>query len=60
MSVLRACTQVFEPDGYEQTYAEMSKQQKTEISHRTLSLIKLHAWLAEHADELRSAKRVKS
>ncbi|KAF5195223.1 Inosine triphosphate pyrophosphatase [Thalictrum thalictroides] len=35
---------VFQPDGYEQTYAEMPKEEKNKISHRSraLSLVKAH------------------
>jgi len=51
---------VFEPDGYTQTYGEMSKQLKTSISHRTLSLEKLQSWLVQHADSVHEAKRARS
>ncbi|TQD94452.1 hypothetical protein C1H46_019942 [Malus baccata] len=35
---------VFQPDGYEQTYAEMPKEEKNKISHRfrALALVKSH------------------
>nr|GMD62961.1 inosine triphosphate pyrophosphatase [Ipomoea batatas] len=35
---------IFEPDGYEQTYAEMPKEEKNKISHRSkaLALVKSH------------------
>nr|XP_011457787.1 PREDICTED: inosine triphosphate pyrophosphatase isoform X1 [Fragaria vesca subsp. vesca] len=35
---------IFQPDGYEQTYAEMSKEEKNKISHRyrALALVKSH------------------
>lgn len=35
---------IFQPDGYEQTYAEMPKEEKNKISHRSraLSLVKSH------------------
>ncbi|KAI3826649.1 hypothetical protein L1987_00699 [Smallanthus sonchifolius] len=35
---------VFQPDGYEQTYAEMPKEEKNKISHRSraLALVKSH------------------
>lgn len=35
---------IFQPDGYEQTYAEMPKEEKNKISHRSkaLELVKLH------------------
>eukprot|EP00898_Chlorokybus_atmophyticus_P000362 jgi/Chlat1/1326/Chrsp118S08660 len=35
---------IFEPDGYEQTYAEMPKEEKNKISHRgrALELVRQH------------------
>ncbi|GMH08254.1 hypothetical protein Nepgr_010094 [Nepenthes gracilis] len=35
---------IFQPDGYEQTYAEMPKEEKNKISHRSkaLALVKSH------------------
>ncbi|XP_023526105.1 inosine triphosphate pyrophosphatase [Cucurbita pepo subsp. pepo] len=35
---------IFQPDGYDQTYAEMSKEEKNKISHRyrALALVKSH------------------
>lgn len=49
---------VFQPDCSEQTYAEMEPSEKTSISHRTLSLQKLQAWLVANADSLpRDAKQ---
>ncbi|KAG8369725.1 hypothetical protein BUALT_Bualt14G0043700 [Buddleja alternifolia] len=35
---------IFEPDGYDQTYAEMPKEEKNKISHRSraLALVKSH------------------
>lgn len=41
---------VFEPDGYTQTFAEMSMEQKNEISHRAIAMRKLIAFLKEQAD----------
>jgi len=38
---------VFEPLGYEQTFAEMSMAQKNEISHRAIAMRKLIAFLKE-------------
>ena len=43
---------VFLPDGYEETYAEMTKETKAVMSHRTVSLKLLQTWLLEHADTL--------
>ena len=42
---------VFQPDCSEKTYAEMEKAEKTAISHRTMSLQKLQAWLLEYYAE---------
>ena len=38
---------VFEPEGYDQTFAEMSMEQKNQISHRALAMKKLIAFLKE-------------
>eukprot|EP00658_Telonema_sp_P-2_P035552 TRINITY_DN2582_c0_g2_i2.p1 TRINITY_DN2582_c0_g2~~TRINITY_DN2582_c0_g2_i2.p1 ORF type:complete len:208 (-),score=46.07 TRINITY_DN2582_c0_g2_i2:767-1390(-) len=38
---------VFQPDGFEQTYAEMDKSVKNEISHRGRALAKLKQFLEE-------------
>lgn len=43
---------VFQPDCSSKTYAEMDKEEKTAISHRTASLSKLKDWLLENADSL--------
>lgn len=43
---------VFLPDGYTETYAEMSKDVKTGMSHRTRSLTLLQGWLLENAATL--------
>ncbi|WP_158797127.1 non-canonical purine NTP diphosphatase [Pedobacter sp. L105] len=40
---------VFQPDGYEQTFAEMSMSQKNEISHRAIAMRKLIHFLKEKA-----------
>ena len=42
---------VFQPDCSDKTYAEMEKGEKTAISHRTLSLQKLQAWLSDYYAE---------
>lgn len=39
---------VFLPDGYDQTFAEMSSSQKNGISHRSRALAKMVAYLKEH------------
>ena len=39
---------VFEPDGFDQTYAEMPKETKNSISHRGRALEKLKAYLMEN------------
>ncbi|KAL6078359.1 Inosine triphosphate pyrophosphatase [Balamuthia mandrillaris] len=41
---------VFEPAGFDQTFAEMPKETKNSISHRRKALDKLKAYLLEHAD----------
>ena len=41
---------VFEPEGYLQTFAEMSMEQKNQISHRAIAMRKLIAFLKEQAD----------
>ena len=38
---------IFEPDGYQVTFAEMSMEQKNEISHRALAMKKLITFLKE-------------
>jgi len=38
---------IFQPDGYEQTYAEMPKELKNSISHRGKALEKLTAYLKQ-------------
>ncbi|XP_068664962.1 inosine triphosphate pyrophosphatase [Aristolochia californica] len=41
---------IFEPDGYQQTYAEMPKEEKNKISHRSraLALVKAHFAVADY------------
>jgi non-canonical purine NTP pyrophosphatase (RdgB/HAM1 family) len=36
---------IFQPDGAEQTYAEMGEEQKNQISHRARAFQKLREWL---------------
>ncbi|WJX10889.1 hypothetical protein P8452_01559 [Trifolium repens] len=38
---------IFQPDGYDQTYAEMSKEEKNKISHRSKSLALVKSHFAE-------------
>lgn len=38
---------IFEPEGYEQTFAEMSMEQKNKISHRAIAMGRLIAFLKE-------------
>ena len=38
---------VFQPDGFEETYAEMPKAVKNKISHRYRSLTELRTYLQE-------------
>ncbi len=46
---------VFEPTGYNQTYAEMDKSVKNQISHRSLALAKLKEYLKAHPEVLAPA-----
>ena len=39
---------VFQPDGYEETFAEMDSETKNKISHRGKAIEKLLGWLKEH------------
>jgi len=40
---------IFQPDGYSQTFAQMSMAQKNEISHRAIAMKKLISFLKEQA-----------
>lgn len=42
----------FQPKGYTQTYAEMDKSVKNQISHRSLALQKLKTHLLHTLDEI--------
>ncbi|XP_020080970.1 inosine triphosphate pyrophosphatase-like, partial [Ananas comosus] len=45
---------IFEPDGYEQTYAEMPKEEKNKISHRSkaLAMVKAHFATADYVFQI--------
>jgi hypothetical protein len=45
---------VFEPDGWEKTYAEMSEEEKNSISHRGKALEQLKAYLDVHTAAIAS------
>jgi inosine triphosphate pyrophosphatase len=36
---------VFQPKGWRKTYAEMTKEEKNQLSHRYKALDKLRSWL---------------
>ncbi|WP_235324589.1 RdgB/HAM1 family non-canonical purine NTP pyrophosphatase [Pedobacter lusitanus] len=40
---------IFQPDGYQETFAEMDMEQKNKISHRAIAMRKLIAFLKEQA-----------
>ena len=40
-------TPVFEPDGYNETYAEMKKSLKNQISHRHHAIVALKSYLTD-------------
>eukprot|EP00357_Protocruzia_adherens_P023525 CAMPEP_0115024738 /NCGR_PEP_ID=MMETSP0216-20121206/33474_1 /TAXON_ID=223996 /ORGANISM="Protocruzia adherens, Strain Boccale" /LENGTH=197 /DNA_ID=CAMNT_0002398969 /DNA_START=68 /DNA_END=661 /DNA_ORIENTATION=- len=43
---------VFQPDGFDETYAEMDSKIKNTISHRYRSVMELRKWLKENEDKL--------
>jgi len=43
---------IFQPDGYDQTFAEMSKETKNSISHRRRALNKVREYLEQNASKL--------
>ncbi|QHX36595.1 RdgB/HAM1 family non-canonical purine NTP pyrophosphatase [Spiroplasma sp. BIUS-1] len=43
-----AYDKIFKPDGYDKTFAEMTKEEKNEISHRRISISKLREFLKEN------------
>lgn len=46
---------VFQPDGYDKTYAELDKEIKNKISHRGRSLEKVKEYFREHPDAIPKA-----
>lgn len=50
---------VFQPDGFDTTYAEMAKEVKNTISHRYRSLAALQAYLTDNADAVTHAMAAK-
>ena len=46
---------IFQPDGYDETYAEMPKSEKNKISHRKRSLDELRAYIDSHIEEMQAA-----
>ncbi|WP_338985559.1 RdgB/HAM1 family non-canonical purine NTP pyrophosphatase [Spiroplasma endosymbiont of Diplazon laetatorius] len=43
-----AYDRIFKPDGYNKTFAEMTKEEKNNISHRRLSITKLREYLKQN------------
>ena len=48
---------VFQPEGYDVTYAEMDKAEKNKISHRYRSLAALQKFLQDTPEAARGVKR---
>jgi inosine triphosphate pyrophosphatase len=42
---------IFQPKGWDKTFAEMTKDEKNGISHRYLALDKLRTWLEAQTSE---------
>lgn len=42
---------IFQPDGYDKTFAELTKEEKNAISHRTKSLTQFKDWLIKNKKE---------
>eukprot|EP00475_Leptophrys_vorax_P046075 TRINITY_DN975_c0_g1_i1.p1 TRINITY_DN975_c0_g1~~TRINITY_DN975_c0_g1_i1.p1 ORF type:complete len:206 (+),score=52.83 TRINITY_DN975_c0_g1_i1:541-1158(+) len=51
---------IFQPEGYSETYAEMSDALKNQISHRKLAVELLSEYLSSHEEVLDSVPEVKS
>lgn len=45
----------FQPEGYDKTYAEMPKEEKNKISHRSKALDKLKTYFYQKAEESRTS-----
>jgi len=48
---------VFQPDGFDQTYGELTKDVKNSISHRYKSLALLKAYLVANEQQIKDEKR---
>lgn len=59
LSLQNSWDPIFQPDGFEQTYAEMEKDLKNSISHRYRSLDLLREYLVQNMEALSSVKKVK-
>ena len=45
---------IFQPKGYDQTFAEMPMEEKNKISHRSRALEQFKAFLEEEAKRIRA------